>query len=534
MQNYRDAGIAHLMAVSGTHTAFVLSFVRFLTKRKHLHLIARKIISILFLFFFAAIADFSPSVIRAVLQNAYLLMAPVFRHPAKAKNALCFACIIQIGWNPYVLYNSGFMLSYTAAASIVWIKPPLMKRMRFLSKLPDGIRTGIAVNIGMLPLMIYYFNSISPIGILATLFASKLASVICMTGFSIWIGSYLPAASLLVKIPSYLSSTALYLLRKISIVGSGLPPPLGAFRVPGFRPFSIFLYYALLLFLLYRKKYRPNLRQYIAAVACAGIILTFTWIRADKTEILFFDVGQGFSALIRTRQICGLIDGGDGKTDVSGLLLKQGIGTLDFVILTHGHADHAAGIYDVIKEHTVKCILLPDNPYDEGAAAICAAAALENIEIIRVKGICEYTFGDLSARLCVNELTMISSESSAVNNSSIVTSFRNQNGSVLFTGDIENESETYLTENQWIGKNEVLAVAHHGSGTGSIEKNISIILPEYAIISVGRKNSYGHPSVRVIETLSEVGASIFRSDLCGAVKITMRKGRIYAWRKLTT
>ena len=107
-------------------------------------------------------------------------------------------------------------------------------------------------------------------------------------------------------------------------------------------------------------------------------------------------------------------------------------------------------------------------------------------------------------------------------------------GSVFFSGDIERETEDLFTRNRWIGKTDVLAVAHHGSDSGSEAKNISIISPEYAIISVGRMNRYGHPSGRVIETLRDAGAEIYRSDLCGAVRITMRKGTLYPWQKWKT
>ena len=77
-------------------------------------------------------------------------------------------------------------------------------------------------------------------------------------------------------------------------------------------------------------------------------------------------------------------------------------------------------------------------------------------------------------------------------------------------------------------------MAHHGADTGTLDKNISIISPEYAIISVGKNNSYGHPSERVLKTLENAGAAIFRSDLSGAIRVTMRKGTVRVWQKLKT
>lgn len=162
--------------------------------------------------------------------------------------------------------------------------------------------------------------------------------------------------------------------------------------------------------------------------------------------------------MIRTGKVCGFDDGGDGKTDISSLLFRQGIGRLDFVLLTHGHSDHAEGIYDVLKEHPVKCLLIPDNPYDEGVQAICREAAAQKIEIVRIRGAWESHFGDLYVKLYANEAFMISSESRDVNNSSLVMYAENENGVFLFTGDIERETETDFTENQWFTETDVLAV----------------------------------------------------------------------------
>ena len=532
MKHYRNSGIAHVMAVSGMHAGFIQNSVMHLVSRRKIGFPARNFICIIFLLGFACIADFSPSVTRAVLQSFYVLMAKVLKRPYKAKNALCMACILQLAANPNVLYHTGFLLSYTAAASILLIKPALVKRIFFFGKIPDCISTGISVNLGILPLLITYFNTFSPIGIIATIFAAKLAYWICMSGYVIWLTGMLPFGTLLARIPASLCAAALYALNQVSAIGSGIPPPIGAFRVVGMSPQMILLYYVLL-FIILNKKYFLFLKRHVLPIMLSAVIgISLQCLASNCTEVLFFDVGQGFSALIRTGKVCGLIDGGDGKTDISSLLFRQGIGRLDFVLLTHGHSDHAEGIYDVLKEHPVKCLLIPDNPYDEGVQAICREAAAQKIEIVRIRGAWESHFGDLYVKLYANEAFMISSESRDVNNSSLVMYAENENGSILFTGDIERETETDFTENQWFTETDVLAVAHHGADSGSEAKNISIISPDYAIISVGRKNRYGHPSKRVTNTLENAGAKLFRSDLCGAVRITMRKGTLHAWQKL--
>ncbi len=534
LQQYRDAGIAHVLAVSGLHVGFVQRFILRLLSRKKIGYTARSLSCIFALLAFACIADFSPSVTRAVLQSSYILLAKALRRPHRSKNALCAACAVQLAVNPYMLCNTGFLLSYAAALSLLTIRPALAKRIFFFGKIPACIVTGISVNLGMLPLLITYFNSFSPIGIFATLFAAKLAYWICMSGFAIWIVGALPLGAVLLKIPAALTSAALHALRQVSAVGSQIPPPIGAFRVPSIAPCVILLYYTAIFVFLNTTCFLFFKKHIVPVAACVIVLFTCYRIRADRTEILFFDVGQGFSALIRTGSVCGLVDGGDGTTDISSLLFKQGVGKLDFLLLTHGHADHSGGICDVLREHAVNCIFLPDNPHDEGVSAVYGEADARGIEVVRIRGAREYLIGDLRIKLYANEAYMISAESSDVNNSSLVMLAESSDGSVFFSGDIERETEDLFTRNRWIGKTDVLAVAHHGSDSGSEAKNISIISPEYAIISVGRMNRYGHPSGRVIETLRDAGAEIYRSDLCGAVRITMRKGTLYPWQKWKT
>lgn len=534
MENFRSAGISHVMAVSGMHVGFISSAAIKILSRRKISYTKRNALQAALLLCFACIADFSPSVTRAFLQSLYVIVARISRRPCSGKYGICLSCTVQLISNPYILFNSGFILSYTAAASVIWIKPALSRKIFFFGKLNNSLGTGLSVNIGMFPMLVNFFNSFSPVGLPASIFAGKLAYWICISGMMVWLADLLSICSFIIKIPAGIMALTLTMLENISNVGSSVPAPFGAFNIPSFDIKFVILYYIIILVFIKQVKYKM-LKKYKYIALCAGIAFWGIFkVAYSYTEIIFFDVGQGACAYIETNKICGLIDGGDGKTDVSNLLLKNGVGTLDFIILTHGHADHSGGIYDVLEEHNVRRIFIPDNPYDEGISYIKKKASEKKTEIIYISDIKEYKLKDLNLRICMNAETAISSESSAVNNSSLVAFVRNNNGSVLFTGDIEEETETVFTQKKWITNADILYVAHHGADTSSKYKNISIISPEYAIISAGRNNSYGHPAERVTETLRQIGAEILRNDLNGAIKITMRKGKIRAWRKLAT
>ena len=532
MNNYRDAGISHIMAVSGMHIGFIQSISSKLFSRKSLGNSKRNILCIISLFLYAGIAGFSPSVMRAMLQTSYMLVAKILKRPADKTNSLCISCTLQLIDNPYILYSSGFVLSYCAAASINFIKPVLCKRIFFFGRLPDWLGTGISVNIGMLPIMIYYFNSFSPIGIIATFFAGKLACGICICGLLTWLLYLLPFCQILTLIPASLNVFITEVMNKISHVGSGLPAPFGAMVVPQMDNFVMASYYLILIF-IFSKVFRRVIKNRKIIMCIVALSFTFIYFsHTGDTQILFFDVGQGLSVMVKTDGLCGLVDTGEGDVDVGNLLLKQGVGKLDFILITHGHSDHTGGIENVLETHNVGCIFVPDNKFDEGIAKVCSIANEKGVRVIKISGEYYAKINNTNFFFYTNDNYKDSSNSSDVNNTSVILHVENENGGVLFTGDIEEETESAFCEKYGSIRCDILQVAHHGSDSGTLYKNVSKIAPKYAIISVGLNNSYGHPSNGVIDTLRKVNSCIKRTDECGAVKLTMRKGKITTWQKL--
>jgi len=532
INDYRNSGIAHIMAVSGMHVGFVQTAIIKLLSRKRINYAKRNVLCIAGLFAFAVIADFSPSVTRAVLQNTYLLGGKVLKRPASKVSALEIACILQLIYNPYLLFNSGFVLSYAAAISILFIQPRISKRVFVFGKIPSFLTTGISVNLGMFPLLVTYFNSFSPIGVIATIFAGKMAGAICGLGVGIWLFGSLPFCSFFFKILSSLASLAVAGLNVISQAGSGIPPPLGSFRVPGMNICVILVYYALIVILVDRKVFTFFKKRIVVTGIVIIIVVLSVNATYRKTTVHFFDVGQGLSVLYKCDGICGLIDTGEGDTDISELLFKEGVGTLDFVVLTHGHSDHTGGFEKVASEHKIKTLIVPENSADEGIEKAVITAKKYSVKVICVSEEFHCKIGRTDMCFYLNSEMATESSETNINNASLVMFAKNSDGTAVFTGDIEAETENYMAKKGCFEQADILQVAHHGSDTGTLDKNVSIISPDYAIISVGKNNSYGHPSNRVIDTLEKAGAAVCRSDLCGAIRITLRKGKAHLWQKL--
>lgn len=241
-------------------------------------------------------------------------------------------------------------------------------------------------------------------------------------------------------------------------------------------------------------------------------------------KIYFFDIGQGDSIFIETpsgHQV--LIDGGPDNR----VLQKLGEAMpfydrdIDLVVLSHPHADHLAGLVEVLNRYDVKNILEAKEDYKspdfkawretanfEGARIIEAIAGLE-VDLgndLKMKVI--YPFESLKGTTVKNP-----------NDSSVVIILQYKDLKVLFPGDIELRGERkMLFKGINIGA-DVLKVAHHGSKTSSMEEFLSAVSPEVAVIQVGAKNRYGHPTPEVLERLENYGIRYYRNDIDGDIKL---------------
>jgi competence protein ComEC len=241
-------------------------------------------------------------------------------------------------------------------------------------------------------------------------------------------------------------------------------------------------------------------------------------------KIHFLDVGQGDSIFVETpsgRQV--LIDGGPGNIVLSrlGEVMPFFDKTIDIVVMTHPDADHASGLIDVIKRYNVENVVFSnivnnkelykswkEAVSDEGANII--DSVLGNV----------IDLGDGANLTIVYPLESIAGkEIEKTNDNSAVLILKYGELEVLLTGDIETKGErAMLLENVNINA-DVLKIGHHGSKTSTSEEFLSAVSPEVAVIQVGAKNRYGHPTEEVLERLENYDINIYRNDLNGDIKL---------------
>lgn len=255
----------------------------------------------------------------------------------------------------------------------------------------------------------------------------------------------------------------------------------------------------------------------VCAVVAAMVLLRYT---SSPLTVWVFDVGQGDAIFIDGPEKQVLIDGGPGDAVLEklGAVLLPWDRTLDVVILTHPHADHVFGLNTVLERYAVGEVFSTLAPYDEPPAVAFAQQSATPI----VQGDV-IDLGD-GAQLAVlwPAISLAGRVSEDPNDGSVVLRLTYGETTMLLTGDAGvAEEERFAAA---AGNVDVLKVGHHGSDTSTGAWLLNIVDPEYAVVSVGEGNSYGHPSPIVLERLANVGATVLRTDVDGDVQISSDGG----------
>jgi beta-lactamase superfamily II metal-dependent hydrolase len=266
-----------------------------------------------------------------------------------------------------------------------------------------------------------------------------------------------------------------------------------------------------------------NKFQYIFLAALLAIFIYFSYqifVEAKSLQIIFLDIGQGDSILIQkgTKQI--LIDGGpSGKTELAklGEHLPYFDREIEIVIATHPDKDHIGGLIETARNYKIGKVLTTAAEKDTQAFKEWQETLEYNkIETLEVWRGTEMKFDEVEIKILAPAGKVDPSVGDA-NDKSVVARLDWGESSFLFTGDIESKAEREILESQENIDVDFLKIAHHGSKYSSSESFLDAASPKDAVISVGAKNSYGHPTEAVLSALKERDISIFRTDEDGDI-----------------
>jgi len=234
-------------------------------------------------------------------------------------------------------------------------------------------------------------------------------------------------------------------------------------------------------------------------------------------KVYFIDVGQADAALVICDGKAMLIDGGNSADSnlIYSFLKKKGVSHLDYIVATHAHEDHVGGLSGALNYATVGTVYCPVTSYNSSAFNNFAKNVQKQGKSITVPSYgTRFSLGGASCTVLAVNTT------SDTNNSSIVLRIVYGSTSFLFTGDAEREVEEAMVNRGISLRSTVLKVGHHGSYTSSSYQFIWNVMPQYAVISCGKGNSYGHPHTEVLSRLRDADVYLFRTDLQGDIVCT--------------
>ena len=524
--DFKISGIRHIIAVSGLHVSILFGFLYSLAgKRKWL----TALLSLPALVLFAAVAGFTPSVVRACVMHGLMILAMVFNREYDPPTALAFSGLVMLIGNPLVITSVSFQLSLGCMAGIFLFAEPVnawflddkhlghSRGKSLLDRVVRGFSGSVSVSLGAVsvttPLSALYFGAVSLISPLSNLLTLWLVSAtfygimaVCALSFLwtwaaqglAWLVSWpirciLGIASLLADIPM----AAVYTCSDAIVI------------------WLILCYVLLVLYFLGRGRHTLAYSCVGVLTLCAALLFSWTQPMTDNVRMTVLDVGQGQSIILQSDGKTFLVDcGGDFADEAADTaaetLLSMGIYRIDGLILTHYDADHAGGAEYFLTRIRTDALFLP--VWDEENETASRLAAREDIPVYSVDSDMELSWGD-------SVLTVFSSDiRDSGNESSLCVLFQAADCDILITGDRGSLGEKLLLRAAELPELDVLVVGHHGAKDSAGAELLEVTSPRVAVISVG-DNSYGHPNQETIDRLTAAGCEIFRTDEDGTIII---------------
>ena len=563
LDSFKKNGTMHILAVSGLHIgilyAFLLKLWILLGNLTNGMICNRRgwaFISFIGVFFwiYMILASFSPSVVRAVLMVLLHAAAQLSGRRYDINSAAFAVYLAVLLKNPYMLFNTGFEMSFLAVLSIALIIP-------YVNKVYKGLMGAtIAVQIGLGPFILYNFNYLSLISVFLNVPVVLLAGIIVPLGVcqSLFVNVFGDNVAVISQVLEALCDLLRIMNAKASVDG------VTTFTLASPDARLLFAYYLLLLIaateegrLHIMRTERDQRVRYILKLAIATIITTaaFGYLTDDgfaKAGITFVDVGQGDCMCIRCDpghlHHCGpvyLIDGGGSSSYNVGVktlreyLLKNGMSHVDGAFVTHLHTDHYKGICELAKAGIVDHLYVYEG-YKSRESSICEDTGLKSKDIT-------YLCADQKAMLYNSKSQNVSirvlwpekktdseyerllADETNENDMSLLLKLDYNGVTMLATGDMDENGENAVIAryraNQTVLRSDILKVGHHGSKTSTSERFLNYVNPSVSVIQVG-KNIYGHPTPETLSRLSQSGSAIYRNDTDGAIGIQTKCNRL--------
>lgn len=523
-QDFTDAGMTHLTAVSGANLAIVCGVVYAL-----LHLLGappslRVICSAAALLGFVVLAGPEPSVLRAAVMSAVTLLAVVLGRRRSALPALAAAVIGLLLVLPGMATTAGFALSVAATAGLV-VVAPVWAHALHRRGVPPGVAEAVAVSVAAqvvtAPLVAGMFGEVSAVAVVANLLAGPLVAPATVLGVLSTVTA--PLAGWFARACTWLAGPELEWVLLVADRAARVPGAVIDWPSGGLGGLLFAAGTAVALLVLRNK--RNRLLVLVAVVVCVLVLVPVRtalpgWPGRDWNAIAC-DVGQGDGLVLATGRAdeAVVVDTGPDPARQADCLRGLGVRRIPLLVLTHLHADHVSGLGAVLARYPVGAVAV--GPLREPGWAMRDVARLageRGVPVIQLEEGQRADWPRLRLDVLAPGADAAGLGSEDANDASVVLRARTPAGRILLTGDVEIPAQQGLLSSGADLRAEVLKIPHHGSRYSSPEF-LRAVSPRVAIASVGADNDYGHPSPLVLGALQRAGARVLRTDQDGHIAV---------------
>jgi len=555
VEDFRRAGLSHLLAVSGQNVALLALLAMPLLALLGMPLRARLLWIVAAIAVYVPLAGGGPSIVRAGVMGALTLLATFAGRRASRLYTLAVAATVTLAIDPRIGADIGWQLSFAAVLGILAIARPLRRAIAsrlgsggLRDALAEGAAVTVAATLATAPLIVFHFGELSTVSLLANLLAlpavapamwlgmltsigaqvpgfpavvpntiaapllAYIAAVASWCGRPRWallevemgvrglVASYLVLAGAVIAVPRLLRRRRIAALRCARIPGN---PGCNVFRLAQSRK------------TLHRRWGVPVL----VAVLMISVVLVRLGGAAGESSapppvglrIEVLDVGQGDAILLQPAAAPAiLVDGGPPGDDLLAKLNRAGVDSLGIAVVTHEQSDHAGGIQELLEQHFPIGRLL----YARLGRRLRAEADAAGAGPVRVAAGDAVGTGPLRLSVLWPPPALLDQPPAGAdpNTQAVVLLVGWRDFSMLLTGDAEAEAVPIDP-----GPVDVLKVAHHGSDDADLDELLDRLAPQLAVISVGAGNAYGHPTPGTLASLEAHDVTTLRTDRDGTI-----------------
>lgn len=540
---YQIGGLSHILAISGLHISVLgMSLYCFLRKRG-IGLYAAGVMAAGCLWAYGNMAGMGTSIRRSVIMFVLLLVGQAVGRSYDTLNSLGIAAVILLWDNPFLLWDAGFLFSFTAIIGVVWVGQSVEFGKGRMERFLGNLFVSAAIQLTTLPFAAWYYYEIPSYALCLNLLVLPFMGLLLglgVVGGTAGLFSEQLAAGLLFPCEKILALSNL-------LCGFCAELP-GAMQIVG-RPrlWQMCVYYILLvLFTLracHRKREIKDCRVSVkktgkgsVKMLSAGCVLlaVLCFPFRGGFELAMLDVGQGDACFLRTGDDCSVfVDGGSsdvgnvGEYRILPFLKYKGTRKIDYWFVSHTDHDHISGLEELLAAgYRIRHLVMADGIVEDDVyASLVKLAERAGTEILYMGA------GDV-LQLGKAKISVLAPVRGAYygdkNEASLVFLYEEEAFSGIFTGDIGTSGERKLLR-CWTGNSDknmpdevdFYKAAHHGSKHSNSEAFLQALSPAVSVVSCGAGNRYGHPGAEAVAHMEDAGSEVLYTMEAGQITLSL-------------